>query len=125
MTTTQLVTKVEISDCCICGGPIALTETMQRILMNSHDTFYCPTGHGNCYSGKSEAEKLKEKLTEAQERANALSTKLATAEHFLDVGRQEAAKVKRRIHAGTCQECRRNFQNVARHMETQHSKGKE
>ena len=116
--------SLEIEDCCVCGGPIALTETMLRVAQENHSTFYCPVGHQNYYPGKSEAEELREKLKAEQEKAQILAHKLELTEHWAEEGRKELAKAKKRAHAGVCPECNRTFQNVSRHMQSKHKEAK-
>jgi len=47
-------------DCAECHITFAITAIFYRRLLKCHNTFYCPMGHGNCYSGKTEQEKLVE-----------------------------------------------------------------
>lgn len=44
-----------------CGGQW-LPATKVRQLRESHETFYCPSGHRQWFTGKSEVEKLEEQL---------------------------------------------------------------
>ena len=98
--TQTLVTEV----CCNCHVLFAITEGMQQKLRNTHDWFYCPNGHSQHYTGKSEKDKLRE-----------IERQLASR-HLT-----RAKKKIGRVEKGTCPHCRRHFVNVERHMTTKHS----
>jgi chromosome segregation ATPase len=112
----------------------AIPKYWDDSLRESHATFYCPAGHGQSYTGPTEADKLRAKLKETEKyRANAAHrTEMAEAEavHLRDqLGATErslrghkAAKtrIKNRIAAGVCPCCNRQFQNLHRHMTGQH-----
>lgn len=103
----------EIEHCCSCGVAFALPARFMLVLRQTHQSFYCPNGHSQSYTGKSEAERLKEQL-QAEQRAHA-----ETIDRRY-VAEREAAKLKKRIGNGVCPCCTRNFTNLQRHMKTQH-----
>lgn len=62
MNDTFVTVTLKAEACCKCGIVFGMSaETMQR-RRNDHDWFYCPNGHAQHYTGKSEAEKLREEL---------------------------------------------------------------
>jgi len=50
--------------CCNCGCLFAITDDMDNRLRKCHNTFYCPNGHPQSYTAKSEEERLREKIVE-------------------------------------------------------------
>lgn len=49
--------------CCKCGIPFYMpTYHQKRLLANKGEIFYCPSGHPQHYTGKTEAQKLTEQL---------------------------------------------------------------
>jgi hypothetical protein len=51
--------------CADCGIPFAITKDLQDKLLECHNSFYCPKGHGQNYPQKSDKEILQSKLNQA------------------------------------------------------------
>lgn len=49
-------------ECCKCGIIFGVSQERNNRLLDTHETFYCPSGHPQSYVGKTEAQKLKEQL---------------------------------------------------------------
>lgn len=111
---------------CTCGVLFAMPAAMLKARRNNGANFYCPNGH---------------QLSFHETKADRLQAKLENAEHQRDVARrqrdmaeQEAkenerrraaqkgatTRAKKRHAAGVCPCCQRTFQNVQRHMASQH-----
>lgn len=112
----QLITE----ECCVCGVMFALPETLRDKLLQTKKDFYCPNGHDQRYTGKTEAEKQRE-------RADRLERTLANAEEDLRCERAShrttkgnVTKLKKRVANGVCPCCQRSFANLGRHMAGQH-----
>lgn len=100
----QTVT-IERTTCYECGVPIYLESSHMEDLKKSHKTFHCPAGHAQHFIGKTEAEKLREKLeaekaekakiqhalNRERNRANGLAAELAAAEKP-DEGDEESSE---------------------------------
>lgn len=112
----QLSTEI----CCTCGTLFGILTEVQARRKQDHQSFFCPFGHSQSYNGKSEADKLREQLEiSRRERAEALERawKAEGAE------RKAATALKRtekRVGNGVCPCCNRTFENLARHMASQH-----
>jgi hypothetical protein len=116
-------TTFETETCCSCGVVFAMTrEFKQKRLENrgQNNPFYCPNGHKQWYIGKTEAQKLQEeneRLRRIADRAQDLS---AAAERRAAAARGQVTKIRNRVGHGVCPCCTRSFQNLARHMSTEH-----
>lgn len=67
-------TRVELEpvECCNCGVVFGISAYHNKQFLESHKWFYCPNGHPQHYTGKTEAEKLSEQLAEEKRKlANA------------------------------------------------------
>ena len=105
--------RFRTEECCNCGMPFAMTEDFHDRRRNDHELFYCPYGHEQYYSGKSNEEKLKERL--AQEQARSMK-----AENKAGKISRSYSKMRKRIANGVCPCCNRTFQNLLSHMKTEH-----
>lgn len=109
-----------VVDCFKCGTPFGITEQFERDRRHDHGSFYCPNGHSQAYLGKSEAEKLRDRLAASEARAKSWMDQADAAERSLRAQKGEATKLRKRLAAGVCPCCKRSFQNLHRHMAGQH-----
>lgn len=102
--------------CYKCGIVFWVPAYFKEKRISDKETFYCPGGHGQSYTGESDAEKakrLKRELEASQARAKDLwdqQQKLAAANR----------KLRKRAKAGVCPCCKRTFKALADHMANQH-----
>lgn len=61
--------------CCKCGIAFWLTAKHKRHLRDSHEWFYCPSGHKQYYSGESDAEKYKRQLGKCRNSLDGLESR--------------------------------------------------
>jgi hypothetical protein len=90
---------------------------------NRERVWYCPNGHElgfNDPPGESEAAKLKRRLRWAQDDAAYLRSRLDQAEASRRAQKAATTRLRRRVAAGTCPCCKRTFQQLSRHMASQH-----
>jgi hypothetical protein len=112
-----------VEECCVCGMTFAMPEDFQRQKRKktaSTLTFYCPAGHSQHYTGESAEQREKRWRHEAEARARAIEDQFKAERKSHSATKGQLTKVKRRAAAGVCPCCTRTFQNVQRHMETQH-----
>lgn len=107
-------------ECCSCGIPFAMTEDFHRRRLADRKTFYCPSGHGQVYSGKSEEQKLKEQLARSRREADAAFDRAMNAENQRDAVVKSYTRIRERVKNGVCPCCDRHFQNLWQHMKNQH-----
>lgn len=78
--------------CANCGMPFAITKDKEERLRQCHNTFYCPVGHPQHFSAKTETERLRERVRDfeaAEQKRAADSAKAAK------LARQRKAKSKK------------------------------
>lgn len=128
--------KLITEECCYagCGVLFAMTEEFVRERRKDHQWWYCPNGHQQQYSGKNEAEQLREKLEEERRQRQSAEQRVAMwqdeAREAEERAKRErnrangykghATRITKRAKAGVCPCCNRSFENLRRHMSTQH-----
>ena len=124
-TLTKNLTLVT-EECFRCGVVFAMPKDMQEHRLRDKGTFYCPNGHGQCYT-ESEADRLKkqvQRLREANREAYAYATAVddqrRAAERSNAALRGARTRARRRAAAGVCPCCQRTFKALADHMATKH-----
>lgn len=117
--------------CYSCGVLFGLENGYDDRRRNDHKSFYCPNGHSQAYLGPSKVEQERDAARElakreAQRRETA-ERNARYAENNAEHARRSAAaykgwatRVRNRIANGVCPCCNRSFNNVRRHMTTQH-----
>ncbi len=123
MTTTTYAGTLVVIDCCSCGVSFGMTTAMERQRRQDHTGFYCPNGHGQHFTAKSDADLLQEERRRAKRLASLLDDEQQqhrATERRLSATRGVVTRTKKRIAAGVCPCCNRTFQQLARHMAGQH-----
>lgn len=102
--------------CFKCTMEFQVATSWQKNRVENKDTFYCPVGHPQHYTGENTEERLAAKVDElARVRAE-----LYVARDDKQRAEAKLTRMSKRIHAGVCPKCNRTFQNVARHMQAKH-----
>jgi hypothetical protein len=114
------VGEIEIHCCGECGVIFGVSEGLMDIRRNDHRNWYCPNGHIWAFTGENEEERLKRQLSFERDRSARLAATAAQAEASLRTTKGVVTKLKKRVAAGVCPCCNRSFQDLARHMTTQH-----
>jgi hypothetical protein len=119
----QFTLTFQVVYCCHkeCGAPIAIpTPTYNRFKSNPSEYFHCCFGHSQHFAGPTEADKLKRELE--QERESKLWWQKKADQHSKTVSafKGQITRIKNRVKNGVCPCCNRTFQNLMRHMQTQH-----
>ena len=111
--TVTLVTE----ECCACGVTFGMPSDLRRQFLNDHSlSFYCPNGHRQHYTGKTDADKLRD----SQARETHLKDQLEAAIREAEATRVQLLRDRQRFANGVCPCCNRYFDNVRRHMTSQH-----
>lgn len=117
--------------CCNCGVAFAITRELYELRRADHDTFYCPNGHGQHYTGETPDQR---RAREAEAKAKSAQAALEWAQRERDWARTEAkgkaillgkekakrARLEARAAHGVCPCCSRTFASLARHMASKH-----
>lgn len=113
--------------CCECGILFAMDLGFVNRRKEDHKTFYCPSGHGQRYTGENEAEKLRrqvDRMTQERARyedeARRLRDNYAAAEKRAVLADKATKRLKARVHNGVCPDCNRSFTDLKRHMVSKH-----
>ena len=119
--------NMAMEECCNCGIPFAMTTQLQQEYKRNHAIFYCPKGHQQYYSGKSDEEKLQDQVAALENKLQNKQKEKEWAEQATRNAKNQAraqkgakTKLKNRIKNGVCPCCTRTFANVSRHMANQH-----
>ena len=130
----QFTTTLATETCCSCGILFAMPNDYRQQRLNDHEAFWCPAGHRQYYTGKSDAEKLRDQLAAEKhktEQAQALAAhRLTRIEDEQRAAQRIARRLsatqgvvtrhKRKIAAGKCPCCSAAFKDLASHMKNRH-----
>ncbi len=126
-TQLQIETILIVECCCNCGMLFAMPEDVRARRINDHALFYCPAGHSQSYSSKSEAEKLRDELKRAEKRAKDAKADYEdeynlrrSTERSLIATKGQLTRTKNRVANGVCPCCNRSFSNLGEHMHMEH-----
>lgn len=119
MARTISYTEELVVEVCWCGMHHAIPKHLSTTARRNGHAVFCPLGH-EWVVNESDLDRAKQRVTVLtaeldQERARANAA--IARENQL---REEATRAKKRAAAGVCACCKRSFQNVNRHMRTQH-----
>lgn len=123
--------RLTSEECCGCGIVFAMPgDFMEQCRGNpgpQGKKFYCPNGHAQWYTGKTEAQKLREQLATVEQRAASRLAQLdqerashQSTRNQLRSTKGVVTRTKRRVAHGVCPCCNRTFADVARHMVSKH-----
>lgn len=121
-------TRHVVSDCITCGILYTVPERMWNEQRKFGGYHHCPNGHRQGWS-KTESENAKirrerDRLTQQlAERDDAIAreqSRRKIAERSSAAYKGQVTKLRKRAKAGMCPCCNRHFNNVDRHMKSQH-----
>lgn len=115
--------NLTIITCYKCGIPFGIPDYQYNRLINSQEGFFCPNGHEQFFSGKTEAQKLKEQLEQKEKLLAQQTIRIETLRHDRDHHERCATRLRnklKRVKNGVCPCCNRTFSDLWRHMETKH-----
>ena len=91
-------------------------------------SFYCPNGHSMSYRESAldrerrERQRLEQQIAQRDDEIRRQREMREAAERTASARKGQITKLKNRAAAGVCPCCNRTFQNLARHMNSQHPK---
>ena len=120
---SELITE----DCCNCGMLFAMTNDFRQRRLDDRETFYCPSGHGQSYTGKTEAQRLKDQLAQQKRKTEYMEAQRdkargekRTVKRQLSAQKGIVTKMKKRSVHGVCPCCSRTFKQLQRHIANKH-----
>lgn len=119
----QITLTFKVVYCCNpgCGTPIAMpTQIYNRFRENHAEQFHCCFGHPQHFTGKTEAEKLKDELESERQSTEWWKKRSERADKSATAYKGQVTRLRNRVKNGVCPCCNRSFQNLQRHMHTKH-----
>jgi len=117
LSTANLASEI----CCNCAMMFAMPVDWQKRRRADRKTFYCPAGHPQAYTaGQDEASVLRREVERQKELREAEAARLARVETERNQIAKAHMKMRARVMNGVCPCCNRTFQNLLRHMQTEH-----
>lgn len=122
MTTITYKGVLEVLSCGDCHIDFAIDQTWHEQLQQNGKEFWCPNGHQISYGRhvQSELERTRKQLERAETRERAARDQAEAAERSAIAYKGHATRLRKRAAAGVCPCCTRTFQNLQRHMTSQH-----
>jgi hypothetical protein len=120
---------IDAGKCWKCKCQIWLPDELYHAAKaSSAISIHCGYGHPGVFrEGPTEADKLRQerdrlaqRIAERDDRIKALRDDVATAERQRAAARGQVTKIKNRVGHGVCPCCNRTFENLQRHMTSQH-----
>lgn len=99
-------TQMSMVTCAKCYMRFAMFDTHTAQLRENHQTFYCPSGHGQSYTGQTEADKLRARVASEERVNNSL--------------REQLAKANTNARKVSCPKCSAKVLDLKRHMKRVH-----
>jgi hypothetical protein len=137
LTALSLSQYTEIA-CYLCRVRFAISDDLYRQRVNDRRTLWCPNGHDQHFTGKTQdqrrIEELQAELAREKQRAESAARARSWAESrateaerrirgvSISAGKAKAQlrRTTQRIQAGVCPHCNRTFKQLAAHMKCKH-----
>ena len=117
---TTVTVKLVAVTCCNCGVAFGMSDDFHERRRRDHGLFYCPAGHSQHFTGKSDIEKLREELAVKEQSVRHVQQQAEFQRKEAIAAKAAATKLRNRVSKGVCPCCNRTFTNLARHMKTKH-----
>lgn len=119
------MTKMQCGEC---GIEFAVPDAFYNERKNDRPRlgWYCPNGHSRIFcEGESdklrrERDRLVQRLAEKDDAIRQQREQREAAERRAAAARGQVTKIKNRVGRGVCPCCNRSFENLSRHMSSQH-----
>lgn len=122
MSTITYKGVLEVLSCGNCHVDFAIDKEWHERLQRTGKAFWCPNGHCISYGEhvQSELDRARKQLERAEARETAWRDQAESAERSAIAYKGHATRLRKRAAAGVCPCCTRTFQNLQRHMTSQH-----
>lgn len=125
MSTYTYTGQLVVQDCISCGITFGVPPWWDNERRRDHERFYCPNGHSQHYTGKTEEQKLRE-----QQKEQTIEAARAQRDYWMAEQQRERrshaatkgqlTKARKRIGKRVCPNCNRSFPALAAHMASEH-----
>lgn len=122
--------EMYLHHCCACGIPFSIPDEWDDRLRKNHESFYCPSGHAQSYTGNAMTKKEEQLKQELNSLKGQLESSKGNEKFWNEMWQKkvdenkkinkELKSVKTRVKNGVCPCCNRTFQDLAKHMKTKH-----
>ena len=119
ITNVHVVTLVGV-ECCNCHVVFGLSAAMNADRLRDHKSFYCPSGHGQSYTGETEEARLKRQLAAANGNAKAATERADFEERRAAAYKGHLTRHKKAAANGDCPVCSKHFERLRQHMRLKH-----
>lgn len=127
LTQVQSVAEMVAIHCGKCGGIYAIAERYRQRKSEHGGYWNCPYCQCSWGYGQSEVQRLKKELEEKQREVDNECKRKEWAQQEAKIAERRRralkghlTKTKKRVGHGVCPCCQRSFENLRRHMATQH-----
>ena len=129
MSLNQLQFNLSMAEeaCLTCGITFCVPRGYQDQKIKDKTAIHCPNGHLQYYVGETDKKKLERLRKEIEAKSRRLEWKegeLQTEKKRSAAFQGQKTRMEKRIRAGLCPLCRRNFANLKSHMDEKHFQGK-
>jgi hypothetical protein len=120
MAAISIAVAFKVIECASCAMPFAVIERFETDRRKDHSSFYCPAGHSNFFSHKTDEEKLREQVKDLQAAKDFEQQQRRAADAEAERLRKAVKRAKKRTANGICPCCHRTVKQMAAHMKTKH-----
>lgn len=83
--------------CCNCNQPFAVSEELYERLHECHNTFYCPAGHGQHFTGESDTERLSKMVKSRDALIDSLKSETRERQGRIEAQEAEIIRLKKSL----------------------------
>jgi uncharacterized protein (UPF0212 family) len=124
ITKKQVEITIEIRKCPVCGVYYGLDKDYYDKKYENNGSWYCPNGHSIVFT-KSQPDVLKQQVKDLENRLAAQKAHTESIKRSRSAIKGQLTKAKKRIGAGVCPCCNRQFSNLREHMGHMHPEYKD
>lgn len=120
------MTEFHFEVCCVCGIEFGCPKHYIDKRREDGKGFHCPNGHNLSFGDgtnevlRRERDRLKQRLAEKDDAIYEAQDERDRANRQATAFKGHVTRIKNRVGKGVCPCCNRTFQNLARHMGSQH-----
>lgn len=115
----QTTERLYVEHCVNCGIVFGMPTAFQETRKLDKSSFYCPNGHGQSYTRTTEQD-LRRQIEQARNDTAYWRERYAEEQRSLRATKGHLTRTKKRLAAGVCPYCHRNFVALGKHIRGQH-----